>query len=512
MIRTAVTENGVVRGLPAADPRITSFKGIPFAAPATGKNRWRAPQPVENWEGELECFNFSPVPYQAPASNDDQSIYHLEWSVDPHLPMGEDCLTLNVWMPAAGQQNMPVFVWFFGGGLQVGHTAEMEFDGERIARRDIVVVTVNYRVNVFGFLAHPELTKEAPEAPTNFGFLDQQAALKWVKRNIKAFGGDPDNVTIGGQSAGGMGVCAQLSAPSSKGLFNRAIIESGAFAAPYPFEFGLTKTMEEAENNGVEFFKFLGVETLEEARAIDGLTLRNKMLEYEGIKGWAQTWGEVVDGVFSMRNSQEWMIDPAKIHCPIMLGHTSNEFQVTPMAKTKEELEKIATELAGDEAGKIMACFSEPVTEDSIKRDGEICSIEFGCRVAAHVNGSEAEPVDMYYYNFDTTIPGWDNPGCFHSVDLWFFFETLAKCWRPFKGEAYDLACSMCDYWCNFIKTGNPNGKDLRGDELPVWKTYTEAEPNRISFRKVPEPELSPNTDLVDILIKCFLKRKGASI
>ena len=202
MIRTAKTENGLVRGLPAADPRITAFRGIPFAAPPVGENRWRAPQPCENWSGVRKAYRFGPISVQdTPGLGD--NIYCREWHVDPEIPMSEDCLYLNVWTGArkAGEKQ-PVLVWFFGGGLQWGYTAEMEFDGERLARRGVVVVTVNYRLNVFGFLAHPELTKEQPDAPANFGNLDQRAGLEWVIRNIAEFGGDPENITIAGQSAG----------------------------------------------------------------------------------------------------------------------------------------------------------------------------------------------------------------------------------------------------------------------------------------------------------------------
>ena len=322
MIRKVKTENGWVRGLAAADPRITRYKGIPFAAPPVGDNRWRAPQPCPDWDGEYPAFDFSPIPMQAPNVIDVKNIYSREWAVDPDIPMSEDCLYLNVWTPADGRTGMPVFVWYFGGGLQVGHTAEMEFDGERIARRGIVVVTVNYRVNAFGFLCHPEITAEAPDAPANFGFLDQQCATRWVKRNIAAFGGDPDNITIGGQSAGGMSVTAQLTCKANAGLFRRAIIQSGAIAKPYPSDMGLSHTMADAEANGAQFFDFIGAHSLAEARAMDGFALRDKMLEWEGVHGWATSWGETLDGIFSRRNSQDWFMDADCIRCPVLLGHT----------------------------------------------------------------------------------------------------------------------------------------------------------------------------------------------
>lgn len=221
MIRTAKTENGWVRGMEGADPRITAFKGIPFAAPPVGGNRWRAPQPCQNWEGIRDAFRFGPIAVQdTPGLGDD--IYCREWHVDPDIAMDEDCLYLNVYTGAkTPAERQPVMVWIYGGALQWGYPAEMEFDGERLARRGVVVVTVNYRLNVFGFLAHPELTGQQPDAPTNFGSLDQQAGIRWVIRNIQAFGGDPDNITIAGQSAGGGSVLSQMACPRNAGLFQK---------------------------------------------------------------------------------------------------------------------------------------------------------------------------------------------------------------------------------------------------------------------------------------------------
>ena len=161
MIRQTKTENGLVRGIEAADPRITAFRGVPFAAPPTGKNRWRAPQPCENWEGIKDCARFAPISVQdTPGIGD--SLYNREWHVDQDVPMDEDCLYLNIWTGAKSvDDRRPVLVWYFGGGYQWGYTREMEFDGERLARQGVVVVTVNYRVNVFGFLSHPQLTKSS---------------------------------------------------------------------------------------------------------------------------------------------------------------------------------------------------------------------------------------------------------------------------------------------------------------------------------------------------------------
>ena len=501
LIRRVHVENGWVKGLPAADPRITSYKGIPFAAPPVGENRWRAPQPCADWQGDLEAYAFSPIPMQAPISADPNNLYDREWHVDKEIPMSEDCLYLNVWAPADGRTGMPVFVWYFGGGLQVGYSAEMEFDGERLARRGIVVVTVNYRVNAFGFLCHPEITAENPDAPANFGFLDQQAATRWVKRNIAAFGGDPNNITIGGQSAGGMSVSAQMTCPGNQGLFQRAIIQSGAFQPPYPADFGLTHDFASAQKTGEKFFEFLGVKTLREARAVDSVTLRDKMLAWEGIHGWAKSFGEVVDGVFSLRNSQQWFLQEDRVRVPVLLGCTDSEFKACPPAGNAQQLRAFAEKAYGPDAGKFLALFPQNADEAAIREKGAVSSIDFACRCAAIVNQRSASPVPLYAYVFSADIPGWDHPGTFHSVDLWFFFETLAKCWRPFTGKHYDLARQMCDYWANFIKTGDPNGLDSHGHSLPHWDKAEADHPVRMNFADTARPEDCPPDELTAFLL-----------
>ena len=504
MIRRVKTENGWVRGLPAADPRITSYKGIPFADKPIGKNRWRAPQPCPDWEGELFAADFGPIAMQANCAGDPaKDIYAREWAVDAELPMSEDCLYLNVWAPADGRKNLPVYVWYFGGGLQVGNTTEMEFDGERIARRGIVVVTVGYRLNAFGFLCHPDITKEAPEAPANFGFLDQQCATRWVKRNIAAFGGDPENITIGGQSAGGMSVCAQMTSPQNEGLFNRAIVESGTFAQPYGAKMGIrARTLAEAEAQGVRFFEALGVKTLEEARMLDARTVEDMSLSWP----WG-CWSEAVDGVFSTYPSNDWYFHTDRVCCPVMLGQTSTEFTAVPEAETDEELRSLAVERFGADADKLLSCFTQPMDKASIAQQGTISAIGFAIRAASRANHRAACDQKLYAYNFDAEIPGWDNPGTFHSVDLWFFFETLAKCWRPFTGKHYDLARQMCDYWVNFIRCGDPNGVDSQGKQLPLWPMLEEENPAWMYFADRGEARPWQLSQLEEFLLEKYLER-----
>ncbi len=480
MLRMVTVEHGQVQGLPAADPRITSFKGIPFAAPPTGKNRWRAPQPLSNWSGVLKAFDFAPTSMQPKTVIDDNNIYTREWSVDPDLPMNEDCLYLNVWTPAKhADEKLPVFVWYFGGGLQVGHTAEMEFDGERIARRGIVVVTINYRLNAFGFLCHPEITAEAPHAPANFGHLDQQAGTRWVKENIAAFGGDPDRITIGGQSAGGGSVLSHLTSPQNKALFQRAVIMSGIATELYPKVFvpAVRKELKDAEQEGIAFFRFLGVSSLDEARELDPEYLRDKALEYKGF------WGTVIDGQFCIGDPFTRFIESKRELVPVMLGHTSSEFWTRPVAATMEELREMAAELFGEDAPAFLKlCEADNGNLEQALQLASVRMIQHAILLAITANSSAPSPTPLYYYNFDAEIPGWDNPGTFHSVDLWFFFETLAKCWRPFVGKHYDLARLMCNYLSNFIATGDPNGQDANGKAMPHWMPCTTEQPYLMEF------------------------------
>ena len=477
MLRQVKTENGWVRGIEAADPRVTSFKGIPFAAPPVGRNRWRAPQPCESWSGVRDASRFAPIAMQwIPGLGDD--VYCREWHVDPDIPMAEDCLYLNVWTGAKkADEKQPVLVWFFGGGLQCGYPSEMEFDGERIARRGIVVVTVNYRVGALGFLTHPELTHEQPDAPANFGNLDQQAALRWVRRNIAAFGGDPSRVTIAGQSAGGGSVLSQLACPDNAGLFSGAVIMSAMIFDPYlRREVGRPELLRDAERKGEDFFAFLGVKSLKEARALDAVTLQRG---YEKYMESHIPFFTVQDDRFCLGDPIARTLRGECVDAVLMAGSTCDEFHNAIDAKDEASLASEARRLFGDQADAFLA-----IPESHLRQEGLGYAPASG--IACTVQGVLGEMAKAgrpgYCYSFAPDIPGWDHPGVFHSSDLWFWFETLAKCWRPFVGRHYDLARQMCDYFCNFIRTGDPNGVDRNGDPLPVWNPLTEESPATMRF------------------------------
>ena len=507
MLREVRTENGLVRGIEAADPRITAFKGIPFAAPPIGDNRWRAPQPAANWDGVKECYRFAPIPFQnQPGVGTD--IYCREWHVDPDIAMSEDCLYLNVWTGAkSADEKRPVVVWFFGGGFQWGYPAEMEFDGERVARRNVVVVTVGYRLNVFGFLAHPQLTKEQPDAPTNFGLLDQQAGVKWVKRNIAAFGGDPDNITIAGQSAGGGSVMAQVTNPANKGLFSKAIVQSGIINNPYNNDGFCSDPLDSAEANGKRFFESMGVSTLEEARKIPTKELLDKYDAYvPGMMMFTDAdkphrMFPVIDNKFVYGNAYDLYLEGKHLPVKLLAGNTADEFPWGLPAKDEADFIQKATERFGTKTSDFLYALGDTHKNEQTGMFGSVNGIEVAVKkIAIAEEKRGGDPV--YYYRFEPDIPGDDNPGTFHSCELWFFFETLAKCSRPYVGRHYDLARKMCDYWCNFIKTGDPNGIGTDGEKLPEWKPYTEEGRDGMSFRSEGPVAENKDPDLIKFLVE----------
>ncbi len=448
-----MTENGMVKGLPADDPRVTVFRGIPFAAPPVGADRWRAPQPAKSWEGVRECYEFAPISMQdRPAVGDD--IYCREFHVDPDIPISEDSLYLNIWTGAKStDEKLPVLVWIYGGAFQWGYTAEMEFNGERLARHGIVVVSVAYRLGVFGFLAHPDLTREDSEHPTNFALLDQKAGLEWVYRNIASFGGDPANITLAGQSAGGASVAYAMCNRDSLRMINKATIFSGFIRNPFYHDSIIQpRTIKESEENGKSFIEYLGCSSVDEARGLDAIKIRDAYWEYAKRH---PRFVPCIDNVYVKADPFEVFTSGDMPEIPVFTGYTKDEFM------------EVVPKNAEEKGYKILA--------DIVEKSGrcEINIIQNSVRLLedAHVRSAKKSP--LYVYKFAPSVPGYDDPGVFHSCDLWFFFETIQKCWRPFGGRHYDLAKRMCDSWCNFMRTGDPNGKGYDGKQLPVWSKCT---------------------------------------
>jgi para-nitrobenzyl esterase len=254
------TRNGSIQGSTNADKSVRIFKGIPFAAPPVGNLRWKAPQPVNNWTGVKQCTEFQASPIQ----NKPAPFYCWteEFIAQPE-PLSEDCLYLNVWTAAKSKtEKRPVLVWIYGGGLNSGSANCAIYDGEEMAKKGLVFVSINYRVGVMGFMAHPELTKESGyNSSGNYGFLDQMAALQWVQKNIAAFGGDPNNVTIAGQSAGSFSVNALIASPLAKGLFHKAIAQSGGLLSKM-----LSQDLAKSEKQGGLFMQKAGANSLADLR------------------------------------------------------------------------------------------------------------------------------------------------------------------------------------------------------------------------------------------------------
>ncbi|MBE6936030.1 MAG: carboxylesterase family protein [Ruminococcaceae bacterium] len=510
MLRITKTENGMVRGLPAADTWITAFKGIPFAAPPVGKNRWRVPQPAENWEGIRDCFRFGPIPMQdVPSGN---GFYDKEWHNDPArdcmAEMSEDCLYLNVWTPAkSAEERLPVMVWIFGGGLNWGHPQEMEFDGERIARRDVVIVSVGYRLNAFGFMAHPEITAENGGVNcANFGLYDQKAGIDWVRRNIQNFGGDPDNITIFGQSAGGRSTLCQILTPLNENNgITHAITQSGGGLSFHSGNFsGGYPTLAEAEEGGVKFLEYLGVKNIEEARQIDAETLRDKASAFRN--AGIHRWGLCVDGTFLPDQPNKMLAENRRLQIPVMVGNTDDEFRDVFNTENPEAFEASVKTVLGEDADEFFRLCGYPEADFAeVQKAAKLNGSCFGARLLS-MRGADAG-LPMYFYSFGPEIPGEDHPGAFHSSELWFTFETLAKCWRPFVGKHYDLARQMCNYWTNFAKTGNPNGLDADGTPMPEWTPFTKDAPEGITFRESSAMDTAARHPAIDFLYETAAKR-----
>ena len=294
---------------------------------------------------------------------------------------------------------------------------------------------------------------------------------------------------------------AQLTSPQNEGLCQRAIIQSGLFAPVYPNNRKPPRgfSLQEAEQAGVEFFAYLGVSSLQEARELDAEYIRRKALEY------GRFWGTVIDGQFCTGDTFRLFLENKRLQVPVMAGHTCSEFFSRPQVQTKEELQNLAEGLFGDAAPEFLSLidFHNSTLPEALEK-AAVNTMELAAHLAGRANSEAGTGLPFYYYNFAAEIPGHDNPGAFHSVDLWFFFETLAKCWRPFVGKHYDLARQMCNYWANFIKSGDPNGLDATGEAMPHWAPYTKEEPFGMLFGDRAEFSRQKPNPLIEFLINRF--------
>lgn len=437
---------GMVAGVQLPNSPVRVYKGIPFAAPPVGDLRWHPPQPVIPWQGTRYAYDFSDACIQVLTRS------RLPWSKEfMHLSdASEDCLYLNVWTAAESPaEKRPVMVYIYGGGLQEGSSAIAVYDGEEFAKKGVVLVGINYRVGALGFMAHPELTKASRhQASGNYGFLDQLAALQWVQENIEAFGGDPNNVTIFGQSAGARSVAMHVKSPLSKGLFQRAIIHSGAQRRePVPAS-NLT-SLAEAEQRGLTAQERIGVNNLAALRRVPAERF---------IQPDIPRMGAITDGWFM----------PAEVdntsEVPIMIGFVADDgFVSATSALTEADYKEEATSTYQQQAAHFLSLYPpESYTDPKVlklaaMRDKAQISIQMWAANQAE----KSETIYTYYFN--RAIPWPEHPefGAFHTGEIPYVFNNLKMIDRPWEDVDYRVADQVSSYWVNFATTGDPNGSGL---------------------------------------------------
>ena len=327
-------------------PKFVSFKGIPFAAPPIAELRWRPPQPVDPWQGERSADQFGPKCMQTGPLNE----------IDPHNPlMSEDCLYLNIWTPAKSRDDrLPVMVWIYGGGFSIGSGSEPWYNGANLARKGVIVVTVNYRLDVFGFLAHPELTAESEHHTSgNYGLLDQVAALGWIQRNIAAFGGDPGQVTIFGESAGSLSVSALMASPLARGLFQRVIGESGAMLSPDRSPFALSP-LAKAEQAGVKFADMLSAHSIAELREKPADALLEAVAKTPDLPRMSK--GPIIDGRMLPVNPAEIFAKGQQTDVPLLAGSNSDEGILFPRGHSNRRRKAILSRCVSFSAARPVRC------------------------------------------------------------------------------------------------------------------------------------------------------------
>lgn len=472
-LKTTTIDTGRVRGAICGNPLYTVFRGIPYAAATDGANRFAPPRPAEKWDGERLCYDFPDICIQQTMTPGMpfmdffiKEFYPYNW------PQSENSLCLNVWTPAeTADEKLPVMVWIHGGGLSTGYGHEMEFDGEAISKRGVILVTINYRVDVLGWFAHPELSKENPSGTSgNIWLLDQIAALEWVQRNISAFGGDPNNVTIFGQSAGGGSVVSHLCSPKSEGLFHKAIIQSGSFGVAGGR--GAT-SLEDAEAWGVRVCEILG-KSISELREISGKAAFDA-IKYAEENGAGPAPRTVIDGYTLLSEPAVAFAKGLVKNVPVMVGSVKGDAGLfAPRDLSGDELRKHAiSSRLGENADGFFSKYPMDAAGTAIADDMERYSATLGDIAVAYGQDKNGH-IPSYVYFFEPTIPERNiapfvaDGLAYHSSEMWYIFGVLGRCWRKFDGRHYDLSAAMTDYWTNFAKAGNPNG-----GSLPRWDSYT---------------------------------------
>ena len=452
------TQNGQISG--SQKGQISIYKGIPFAAPPVGDLRWKAPQPATNWSGIRSCTEFSASPFQP---NPTPFYCWSEEFIAPPKPLSEDCLYLNVWTGAkSAQEKRPVFVWIYGGGFSSGSAACAIYDGEEMAKQGVIFVSINYRVGPFGFMAHPDLSKEQNNASGNYGLMDQIAALQWIQHNISAFGGDPNQVTIAGQSAGSMSVNCLVASPLAKGLFHRAIAQSGGMLANR-----LSTSLSDAEKMGETFQKKANANNLAELRQKPAEEIL-KISQSSSLR-----MGVALDGYVLPKDITKHFREGKHNDVPLMMGWvTGDGGLVGSQALSAEKFKQQATEKYGEKAQEYLSIFPANTDEEAKMTQTKLSLFSFAA-MPAHLWASYNRSPSFIYEvsHVPTDKPDFPNYGAFHTSEVPYALHTLHTWKRPWQDHDLAVEKLMSSYWINFIKTGNPNGEGV-----PVWKKYDKKE------------------------------------
>jgi para-nitrobenzyl esterase len=496
---TVKVSGGLISGTVNKDGDVHSFKGIPFAAPPVGNLRWKAPQAVIPWSGVRKCDQYSASPMQGSPSP------FGPWSAEyliPKEPISEDCLYLNVWTGAKsakerpGGAPLPVLVWIYGGGFNSGGTACPIYDGEATAKKGIVFVSANYRVGAFGFLSHPELTKESDHnASGNYGLMDQIAALQWVKQNIAQFGGDPNNVTIAGQSAGSMSVNALVASPLAKNLFNKAIAESGAgFTRRYT-------SLQQAEESGLKVMETLGAASLAELRAKPADEILKKV----------QGRGPVIDGYVLPQPIADIFAAGKQNDVTLLTGWNQDEGMAFGKPKSADEFRKQLEQQYGADAQRLMQHYPSGTDAEAAKSQVYLSrDMTFGAQNYTWANVASQQGKKVYVYRFTRKLPAtgqYASYGAFHTGEVAYAYDNLKfinHSLRPLDAKDSELARQISTYWANFIKTGNPNGKGLA-----EWPAYSTKAKQVMLLGDNVQAQTLPDAPALDALVSSMTKAQA---
>ncbi len=485
-------DSGLVAGTTASNSAVTVFKGIPFAAPPVGDLRWKEPAPVTPWAGVRAADRFGAICPQAPFKPG--SFYQVEYFAAPPPAMSEDCLFLNVWTAAtSSSERRPVMVWIHGGGMVQGYGSEPVFDGEALARRGVVFVSFNYRLGIFGFFAHPDLSRESQHHVSgNYGLLDEVAALRWVQRNIAAFGGDPHNVTVFGQSSGGSCIQRLLVMPQARGLFQRAISQSSAVFT----NADAGTTLATMEQRGETFAAAHGSRSLAQLRAISAVDLLRSNSRI--------TFGANIDGWLMPASHIDLFRNGAAMPIPLLLG--SNADEAMPSATTLTSFRTKAALRFGPDAQHFLELFpaKTDAEADAAERRSFRDLIFGGARAEARMHSTRGVPTYLYYFVHRPPGRQSERYGAFHCAELEYIFNTLEASDRPWTSVDRTLAEEMIGYWVNFAARGDPNGPGL-----PHWPRYDPSTDAVMIFGEQPGPGAMVDPAQVDFFDR-FLSARSS--